>query len=88
MAVKSYPSREIIKNYGTVADMVAAGEPVRVTKHGRTAYYMIPPSDFAEDFLKRIAAARFVKIMNEAITTPAAAALSDDDLTALNNANT
>ena len=48
MTVKSYPSREIIKNYGTVADMVAAGEPVRVTKHGRTAYYMIPPSDFAE----------------------------------------
>lgn len=85
--MKTYPSREIIKNYGTVADMVAAGEPVRVTKHGRTAYYMVPPSDFAEDFLKRLAAARFVKIMNEAISTPAAAALTDDELTALNHAN-
>jgi len=88
MVVKSFPSREVIKNYGTVADMVTAGEPVRVTKHGRTAYYMLPPSDFAEDFLKRMAAARFVKIMNEATTTPAAGALSDEELTALNNANT
>ncbi len=87
MVVKSYPSREIIKHYGTVADMVAAGEPVRVTRHGRTAYYMIPPGDLSEDLLKHITSARFVKIMNEAITTPAAAALSDDDLTALNDAN-
>ena len=77
MAVKTYPSRELIKNYGTVADMVAAGEPVRVTKHGRTAYYLVPPSDFDDDFLTRLAAARFVNIMNEAISTPAAAALTD-----------
>ena len=87
MLVKTLPARDFIKNYGSVADSVTAGEPVRVTKHGRTAYYMVPPSANIEEILREMARERLTKIMSEAKSTPAATALSDDELSALINAN-
>ena len=85
--MKTLAARDFIKNYGSVADSVAAGEPVRVTKHGRTAYYMVPPSANIEELLRAMAQERFIKIMSEAKSAPAAAALSDDELNALIIAN-
>jgi antitoxin (DNA-binding transcriptional repressor) of toxin-antitoxin stability system len=87
MNVKTFAARELIKNFGAVTNIVSSGESVRVTKHGRTAYFIIPPTEVSEDFLRRQAVTRFVTIMNEARPTIAAQALSDDELTDLVNAN-
>jgi prevent-host-death family protein len=83
----TYAARDLIKKYGSIADRVSAGEPVCVTKHGRTAFYMVPPSFNIEELLEQAAVARFLNIMKEAKPTAAATALSDEALTDLLDAN-
>lgn len=81
--MKTLTSREVQKHFGAVADMVAAGEGVRITRHGRPAFLLIPDQGDAEDILRHVAARRLARMLQEAAPTDAAKALSQDDINAL-----
>ena len=81
--MKTISSREVQKNFGTVADMVAAGETVRITRHGRPAFLLIPDTGDAEEILRELAARRLARLLQQAGSTPAAAQLSQQDINRL-----
>ena len=81
--MKTISSREVQKNFGTVADMVAAGESVRITRHGRPAFLLIPDTGDAEDILRELAARRLERLLQQARPTPAAADFSQQDINRL-----
>lgn len=73
-------SREVQKNFGPVADMVAAGQCVRVTKYGRPAFLIIPESEDSDEILRLVAGRRLTGMLKGGVATPAAKALSPDDI--------
>jgi antitoxin (DNA-binding transcriptional repressor) of toxin-antitoxin stability system len=83
MAMKTLSSREVQKNFGSVADMVSAGENVRVTKYGRPAFFIIPETSDTEELLRRMAGRRLSKILRNSTPTPAASALTQVDVNKL-----
>ncbi len=78
--MQTLTSREVQKNFGPVADMVAAGQCIRVTKYGRPAFLIIPESEDSDEILRRVAGRRLVGMLKGAVATPAAAALSSDEV--------
>ena len=78
--MQTLTSREVQKNFGPVADMVAAGQCIRVTKYGRPAFLIIPESEDSDEILRRVAGRRLVGMRKGAVATPAAAALSSDEV--------
>ena len=78
--MQTLTSRDVQKNFGPVADMVAAGQSVRVTRYGRPAVLNIPESDDSDEILRRVAGRRLTGLLKSGAATPAAKALSPDDV--------
>ncbi len=78
--MQTLTSRDVQKNFGQVADMVAAGQSVRVTKYGRPAFLIIPESEDSDEILRRVAGRRLTGLLKNAKATPAAKALSPADV--------
>ena len=78
--MQTLTSRDVQKNFGPVADMVAAGESVRVTKYGRPAFLIIPESEDSDEILRRVAGRRLSRLLKSGQATQAAKALSPDDV--------
>jgi prevent-host-death family protein len=78
--MQTLTSRDVQKNFGPVADMVAAGQSVRVTKYGRPAFLIIPESEDSDEILRRVAGRRLSRLLKNGEATPAAKALSPDDV--------
>ncbi|MDO4683577.1 MAG: type II toxin-antitoxin system prevent-host-death family antitoxin [Lautropia sp.] len=81
--MKTLSSREVQKNFGAVADMVAAGEGVRITRHGRPAFLLIPDTGDAEELLRAFAARRLARLLETATPNEAAQALSQEQINQL-----
>ena len=81
--MKTLSSREVQKNFGAVADMVAAGEGVRITRHGRPAFVLIPDTGDTEALLRELAARRLARMLEQAQPTPSARALTQQDINRL-----
>ncbi|MFT4195422.1 type II toxin-antitoxin system Phd/YefM family antitoxin [Ottowia sp.] len=81
--MKTLSSREVQKNFGAVADMVAAGEGVRITRHGRPAFVLIPDMGDTEELLRELAARRLGRMLRQAQPTPEAQALTQQDINRL-----
>jgi prevent-host-death family protein len=79
--MKTISSREVQKNFGSVADMVAAGESVRITRHGRPAFLLIPDTGDAEEILRALAARKLTTMLRQA--QPTAQALTQQDINPL-----
>jgi prevent-host-death family protein len=78
--MQTLTSRDLQKNFGPVADLVAAGQGVRVTKHGRPAFLIIPESDDSDEILRRVAGRRLTSLLKSGAASPAAKALSPDEV--------
>ena len=78
--MQTLTSRDVQKNFGPVADMVAAGQSVRVTKYGRPAFLIIPESEDSDEILRRVAGRRLSRLLKSGEATPAAKALSPDNV--------
>ena len=78
--MQTLTSRHIQKNFGPVADIVAAGQGVRVTKYGRPAFSIIPESEDSDEILRRAAGRRLTGLVKSGQATPAAKALSPEDV--------
>lgn len=81
--MKTLSSREVQKNFGTVADLVTSGESVRVTKYGRPAFFIIPENSDTEEILRRVAGMRLSKLLDAAQPAEAAKSLSQEDVNKL-----
>lgn len=81
--MKTISSREVQKNFGTVADIVAAGDAVRITRHGRPAFLLIPDTGDAEEIVRELAARRLTRMLQQAQPSAAAQALSQQDINLL-----
>jgi prevent-host-death family protein len=69
--MRTISSREMQKNFGSVADRVAAGESVRITRHGRPAFLLIPDTGDGEEILQELAARRLARMLRQAAPAPA-----------------
>jgi antitoxin (DNA-binding transcriptional repressor) of toxin-antitoxin stability system len=85
MAMRTLSSREVQKNFGSVADLVKAGESVRVTQYGRPAFVMIPEGQDTEELLRRMAGKRLVRLLKDATPSAEAQALTQQDVNNLIN---
>jgi antitoxin (DNA-binding transcriptional repressor) of toxin-antitoxin stability system len=83
MTMKTISSREVQKNFGSVADLVGSGETVSVTRYGRPAFFIVPRTKDTEEIMRRIAGKRLVEILRNSESTEAAKALTFDDITKL-----
>lgn len=83
MTMKTLSSREVQKNFGSVADLVGSGENIRVTKYGRPAFFIIPETSDTEEILRRMAGRRLSKILRSSTPTAAASALTQADVNKL-----
>ncbi len=83
MTMKTISSREVQKNFGSVADLVGSGETVRVTRYGRPAFVIVPETEDTAEILRRMAGRRLVQTLRNAKSTDAAKALTFDDITKL-----
>ena len=81
--MKTLSSREVQKNFGSVADLVTSGESVRVTKYGRPAFFIIPENADTQEILRRVAGMRLSKLLNTSQPTGAAKSLSQEDVNQL-----
>ena len=78
--MQTLTSRDVQINFGAVADMVAAGQCVRVAKYGRPAFLIIPESEDSDEILRRVSSRRLTGLLKSGAATPAAKALSNDDV--------
>jgi antitoxin (DNA-binding transcriptional repressor) of toxin-antitoxin stability system len=83
MTMKTLSSREVQKNFGSVADLVSSGENIRVTKYGRPAFFIIPETSDTEEILRRMAGKRLSKMLRNSTPTAAASVLSQVDVNTL-----
>lgn len=81
--MKTLSSREVQKNFGTVADLVKGGESVRVTQYGRPAFVMLPESVETEELLRRIAGKKLVRMLKESTPNADAQALTQQEVNQL-----
>lgn len=81
--MKTLTSREVQKNFGAVADMVAAGEGVRITRHGRPAFLLIPDTGDAEELLRELSARRLARLLKAASPAEAARELDQETINQL-----
>jgi antitoxin (DNA-binding transcriptional repressor) of toxin-antitoxin stability system len=81
--MKTLSSREVQKNFGSVADLVISGESIRVTKYGRPAFFIIPETNDTEEILRRLAGKRLSKMLGEATPPEAAKALTQENVNKL-----
>jgi prevent-host-death family protein len=78
--MRTISSREMQKNFGSVADLVSAGENVRITRHGRPAFLLIPDTGDAEEILRELAARKLAHLPCQAQPAPAAQTLTRQDI--------
>ena len=84
----SVTSVEAQNRFGQLLDM-ARREPVTVTRHGRPAAFIVSPQDMEELLDVRVRRSKAVDALEawsaraRALTTPAAAELSEDDINRL-----
>ena len=84
----SVTSVEAQNRFGQLLDM-ARREPVTVTRHGRPAAFIVSPQDMEELLDVRVRRSKAVEALEAwstraaALATPAATALSDDDVNRL-----
>ena len=75
--MRTISSREMQKNFGSVADRVAAGESVRITRYGRPAFLLIPDTGDGEEILQELAARRLARMLRQ--TAPAGQSSQSDN---------
>ena len=78
--MKTLSSREVQKNFGAVADIVSAGESVRVTKYGRPAFFIVPETGDTEEILRQMAGKRLGRMLKEAAPNSAAQTLTQEQV--------
>jgi antitoxin (DNA-binding transcriptional repressor) of toxin-antitoxin stability system len=78
--MKTITSREVQKNFGTVSDLLKAGESIRVTHYGRPAFVMLPETAETEEILRRFAGKRLMHILADAQPNEQASALTQDQI--------
>jgi antitoxin (DNA-binding transcriptional repressor) of toxin-antitoxin stability system len=78
--MKTISSREVQKNFGSVADLVGAGETIRVTRYGRPAFLIIPETRDTEEIMRRMAGKKLGQRLKEAKPTPEATLLTQDEI--------
>jgi antitoxin (DNA-binding transcriptional repressor) of toxin-antitoxin stability system len=83
MVMQTLTSREVQKNFGSVADLVSAGETVRVTRYGRPAFLIIPETKDTEEVLRRIAGKKLIAKLKNAKPNAAAEALTQEEVNKL-----
>ena len=76
ICMKTLSSREVQKNFGTVADLVTSGESVRVTKYGRPAFFIIPENSDTEEILRLVAGMRLSALIQTSQPSDAVTPLS------------
>lgn len=81
--MKTLSSREVQKNFGSVADLVTSGESVRVTKYGRPAFFIIPENSDTEEILRRVSGMRLSAMMQTAQPSDAVTPLSQTQVNKL-----
>jgi predicted nucleic acid-binding protein len=64
--MKTITSREVQKNFGTVSDLLKAGESIRVTHYGRPAFVMLSETAETDEILRRFAGKRLMHILADA----------------------
>lgn len=83
MTMKTISSREVQKNFGSVADLVGSGETVRVTRYGRPAFVIVPETKDTAEILRRVAGKRLSSLLKNSNPSQAASALSQSDVNKL-----
>jgi len=83
MTIKILSSREVRKNFGSVADLVSSGEAIRVTKYGRPAFIIIPETKYTVEILRRIAGRRLSDMLKNSMPNVSASNLSQQDVNKL-----
>jgi antitoxin (DNA-binding transcriptional repressor) of toxin-antitoxin stability system len=78
--MKTISSREVQKNFGSIADLVGSGETVRVTRYGRPAFLIIPETRDTEEIMRRMAGKKLVQMLKDAEPNPDALALTQEDI--------
>ncbi len=78
--MKTLTSREVQKNFGSVADLVVSGENIRVTKYGRPAFFIIPQTSDTEEILRRMAGQRLHTMLWKSVPNTVATALTQADV--------
>ena len=81
--MKTVSSRELQKNFGAVADLVASGEIVRITRHGRPAFVLISDTVETEELLRELAARKLARLLQQAQPTLTARSLTQQDINRL-----
>ncbi|MEN9582673.1 MAG: Antitoxin Phd YefM, type toxin-antitoxin system [Candidatus Parcubacteria bacterium] len=81
--MQTITSREVQKNFGAVADLVSAGETVRVTRYGRPAFLILPETGDTEEILRRIAGRKLIAKLRNAKPNAAAEALTQEEVNKL-----
>ena len=81
--MKELSSHDVQKNFGAIADLVKAGESIRVTYDGQSAFMMIPETADTQELLRRLAGKRLARMLEESAPNAAARALTQQEVNGL-----
>jgi antitoxin (DNA-binding transcriptional repressor) of toxin-antitoxin stability system len=80
MSMKVIASADVQKNFGVVADWVAAGESVRVTRYGRGAFLIVPETEETSQMARKLAGRRMMRHLKTSPRSAEAAKLTQDQI--------
>jgi antitoxin (DNA-binding transcriptional repressor) of toxin-antitoxin stability system len=80
MSMKVITSADVQKNFGVVADWVAAGESVRVTRYGRGAFLILPETEETSQVARKLAGHRMMRHLKTSPRSAEAAKLTQDQI--------
>lgn len=81
--MKTLSSKEAQNNFGSVVDMVKAGEVVSMTQYGRPSIYWIPQNEDSRDALRIMAGRRASRLLANAPENLARSTLTDEEINEL-----
>jgi antitoxin (DNA-binding transcriptional repressor) of toxin-antitoxin stability system len=68
------------KNFGVVADWVAAGESVRVTRYGRGAFLILPETEETSQVARKLAGRRMMRHLKTSPRSAESSKLTQDQI--------
>jgi antitoxin (DNA-binding transcriptional repressor) of toxin-antitoxin stability system len=80
MPMKNIASADVQKNFGVVADLVAAGESVRVTRYGRGAFLIMPETEETSQVARKLAGRRMMHHLRDSPRSADAAKLTQEQI--------
>lgn len=80
MSMKVIASADAQKNFGIVADWVAAGESVRVTRYGRSAFLILPETEETSQVARKLAGRRMMHHLKSSPRSAEAATLTQNQI--------